>query len=113
MINICCWNVRGLNNPSKRCLVRHVISSLRNAVVCLQETKVRHVSNSFLKSFAGPFLDKRQIIEAIGASGGLITCWNSKIFECSEVVMRNFSITVHLLHRGSGERFFVTNAYGP
>ncbi len=112
MFNICCWNVRGLNDPSKRCLVRHVISSLRNVVVCLQESKVRQVSCSFLRSFAGPFLDKRQFIEA-GASGGLITCWSSKIFECSEVFVRNFSITVHLLHRGSGERFFVTNAYGP
>ncbi len=113
MFNICSWNVRGLNDPSKRDMVRHVISSLRNVVVCLKESKVRHVSCSFLKSFAGSFLDKRQIIEANGASGGLITCWSSKIFDCTEVLMRTFSITVHLLHRASGERFFVTNVYGP
>ncbi len=113
MLNICSWNVRGLNNLTKRCMVRNVISSLRNAVICLQESKVRSVSCSFLRSFAGPLLDKRQIIEANGASGGLITCWSSKCFECTEVLRRNSSITVHLLHRGSGQRVYVTNVYDP
>ncbi len=82
MFSVCCWNVRGLNNPLKRIVVRSVISNLRNVVVCLQETKVRHVSGSFLRSFGGSFLDKRQFIEADGASRGIITCWSSRIFDC-------------------------------
>ncbi len=58
MFKIYSWNVRGLNNPSKRNAVRFVLSKIRNVVVCIQESKVRHVSGSFLKSFGGPFLDK-------------------------------------------------------
>ncbi len=113
MFKICSWNIRGLNNPSKRNAVRHVLSNIRNVVVCLQETKVHCVSGSFLRSFSGSFLDKCQFIEANGASGGLITCWSSRIFLCSEVIVRNFSLTLLLRHRASGARFYITNVYGP
>ncbi len=113
MFNVLSWNVRGLNDPSKRNAVRQVVSPLRKVVVCLQESKVRSVSCTFLKSFAGPLFDKCQVLEANGASSGLITCWNSKFFECSAVLVRSFSITVHLTHRASGTHFFVTNVYDP
>ncbi len=109
MNRVCSWNVRGLDNPSKHNAVRFVISNLRNVVVCLQETKVCSVSGSFLRSFGASFLDKRQFIKANGASRGLITCWSSKIFECSKFIVRNFSLTLSLCLRSTGVRFFVTN----
>ncbi len=71
------------------------------------------MSCSFLKNVVGPFLDKCQFIEANGSAGDLITCWSSKVFECSEVIVRTFSISVLLSHRTSGVRFYVTNVYGP
>ncbi len=40
IVKIFSWNVRGLNNPTKRNAVRLVVSSIRGVVVCLQETKV-------------------------------------------------------------------------
>ncbi len=113
MFRICSWNVRGLNNPSNRNAVRLVVSNLRNVVVCLQDTKVHYVSRSFLRSFGGPSLDKRMFVEANGASGGLITCWNSKVFECIDAIVRSFSLTLRLCHQASGVRFFITNVYGP
>ncbi len=82
-------------------------------MVCLQKTKVQSVSCSFLKSFAGSFLDKRQCIGANGASGGLITCWSSNFFDCTDVIVRTFSLTVRLTHRASGVVFYVSNVYGP
>lgn len=109
MIKVCSWNVRGLNDPSKRLAVRNVISVIRKVVVCLQESKVNHVSGSFLRSFGGSFLDKYVFSESIGASGGLITCWSSHIFTCHEVIMRRFSITVLLAQVNDGTRFYVTN----
>ncbi|OAY83381.1 hypothetical protein ACMD2_21719 [Ananas comosus] len=84
-----CWNVRGFNDPSKRCAVRAVVSKLRNAV----ESKVNHVSGSFLSSVGGSLLNKCVFLEAVGASGGIITGWSSRFFSCSE--------------------FFLTNVYGP
>lgn len=36
---VLCWNVRGLNNMSKRNVVRNFISEAKVNLVCLQETK--------------------------------------------------------------------------
>lgn len=113
MFRICSWNVRGLNDPTKHSVVRATVSKLSNLVLCLQESKVGHVSGSFLRSFGGSFLDKCVFVESNGASGGLITCWSSRIFSCLEVIVRKFSITVLLYHITSGVKFFVTNVYGP
>ncbi len=63
MFKVLSWNVRALNEPSKRNAVQQVVSSFRNVFVCLQESKVRSVSCSFLKSFAGPFFDKCHFLE--------------------------------------------------
>lgn len=113
MIRGCSWNVRGLNDPFKRVVVRDVLSKIRNVVVCLQESKVCQISRSFLRSFGGSFLDKCVFVESKGASGGVITCWSSRIFVCHEVIVRQFSIIVFLTRVNSGTSFYVTNVYRP
>ncbi len=80
MFSIYCWNVRGLNDPCKRGLIKLGLFSSRKVVYCLQEKKVNSVSLSFLRSFAGPQVDKCQILKYVGASGGLATCWSSRDF---------------------------------
>ncbi|OAY84113.1 hypothetical protein ACMD2_08310, partial [Ananas comosus] len=61
----------------------------------------------------GSFYDKFQLIEAVGASGGLLTCWSSLVFSCSEAYLKQYSITIQLTHTQSGSSFYVTNVYGP
>lgn len=100
------------SSPSKQFGVRDVISKLWNVVVCLQGSKVSHVSRSFLRSFGGSFLDKCVVIESNGASGGLITCWSSRIFTCQEVIVRSYSITNLISFVKNGTSFNVTNVYG-
>ncbi len=113
MLNFCTWNVRGLNDPVKRCLVKSVVAKLQNAVLCLQETKVSAFSRSFISSFAGGFFDKCHYIPANGASGGIFTGWNSRFFSCTEVLVRKHSLTLRLKHCASGTLFYLTNVYGP
>ncbi|OAY70654.1 hypothetical protein ACMD2_25377 [Ananas comosus] len=62
---------------------------------------------------ARSFIDKCVFLESNGASGGLITCWSSRVFSCKEVIVRNYSISVLLELVSCGTRFFVTNVYGP
>ncbi len=113
MLSICTWNVRGLNDPVKRCLVKSVVAKLRSAVLCLQETKVSVFSRSFICSFAGGSFDKCHFIPANGASGGIFIGWNSRFYACTDVLVRNHSLTLRLRHYPSGTLFFITNAYGP
>ncbi len=113
MFYVCSWNVRGLNDRGKRDLVKFVVSQFKSSVLCLQESKIETVSRSFLRSFAGTYFDKCHFVKSVRASGGIITCWNSKVFSCSEVIVRNFSLTVGLTELSSGQSFYVTNVYGP
>ncbi len=113
MVRVFNWNVRGLNDPNKRCLVKSVVPKYKGSVLCLQESKVEAISRSFLRSFTGSCFDKCQFVKSDGASGGIITCWSSTTFSCGEVIVRNFSLSVRLKHIPSGVEFFVTNVYGP
>ncbi len=113
MFHILSWNVRGLNDQNKRCLVRSVVSKFRGAVLCLQESKVEVVSRSFLREFAGPCFDKCHFVRSVGSAGGIVTCWNSKLFSCTEVIVRRFSLTVRLKVAQSGSNIYITNVYGP
>ncbi len=69
MIQIFCWNVRGLNDPAKRGLIKSALSKFSRSIFCLQETKVEAVSRSFLRSFAGSLADKCQFTKAEGGRG--------------------------------------------
>ncbi len=113
MFHVFSWNARGLNNPGKRSLVKSVVSKYKKSVLCFQESKVETVSRSFLRSFVGTYFDKCHFVKSERASGGIITCWSSLVFSCTEVLMRNFSLTVRLKCLSSGVDFYVTNVYGP
>lgn len=113
MLNIFSWNVRGLNDSHKHCLVKSVISKLHRSVVCLQESKVDFVSHFFFRSCCESNFDKYHFLPTIGAFGGLITCWDSNHFRYAEVIMRKHSLTLLLTYLTSGKTFFLTNVYGP
>ncbi len=113
MIQICTWNVRGLNNQFKRGLVKSVLAKFSRFIICLQENKFETVSRSFLRSLAGSWADKCQIIKAEGAAGGLLSRWNSNLYDCTEVLVRKFSLTTRMVHRSSNTSFYLTNVYGP
>jgi exonuclease III len=48
--NILTWNVRGLNEGRKRWKIRNLLSKWKVDIVCLQETKLKLVSNQLVQS---------------------------------------------------------------
>jgi exonuclease III len=44
------WNVRGLNNRSKRLRICNLLRDWKVDLVCLQETKVKDPSRKFVRS---------------------------------------------------------------
>ena len=52
-LKIISWNVRGLNDGSKRLMVRHLLKQWKADLVCLQETKLQSLSRSVVRSLWG------------------------------------------------------------
>jgi exonuclease III len=107
------WNVRGINSQSKWDAIRNKISESHCAIVCLQETKRERFDESYLKRFCPAHLDRFEFSPSVGASGGLITIWNDRLFDGELVSFNSYSVTVKLTSRHSGQSIHVTNIYGP
>ena len=49
-LKILSWNVRGLNNPHKRDVVKNLLREWKCDIVCFQESKLDNTSSSLVKS---------------------------------------------------------------
>ena len=112
-IKILFWNIRGLNSQEKWDAVRDKISESACQVLCLQETKRETFDYFYIKRFCPKPLDQFAFFPSVGASGGLLTVWNSSIFVGSIVQMNSYAITVKLVCKLDNKTFHVTNIYGP
>lgn len=89
-LKIIFWNVRGLNSGAKRTTVRSVISTIFPSIVCLQETKLAHVSDSIMLETLGPLFEDYYSLSASSTCGGIILAW-----WCSEATLSNPLIGNH------------------
>ena len=78
--NVLCWNVRGLNSAARQRAVREKIDESQCSIICLQETKCPSIDARFIRSWCPRRFDQFAYVPSIGASGGLITIWNSLNF---------------------------------
>ena len=57
-VKILSWNVRGVNGPKKRKVIRNFIRTQRVDLVCLQEIKIHEMNKALVHSIgAGRLLD--------------------------------------------------------
>lgn len=81
-------------------------------ILCIQETKREHFDIFYLKKFCPRALDKFAFFPSIGASGGLLTIWNSSVFDGSLVHANAYDITVNFQSKLDSKSFHVSNIYG-
>ena len=73
-LKILCWNVRGANDSSRRKLIKAVVRSQKVDLLCIQETKIKSMSEGVVRSIGvGRFLDWRTL-DASGSAGGILIC---------------------------------------
>ena len=57
-IKILSWNVRGVNDPDKRKVIKNFLKTHKVDLVCLQKTKVQEMNNDMVHSLrVGHFLN--------------------------------------------------------
>ena len=84
--NILTWNVRGLNEERKRLKIRNLLSKWKVDIACLQETKLKLISNQLVQNLWRCLYMEWCYVASNGASGGILLMWDrrvvSRIDEC-------------------------------
>ena len=87
------WNVRGANDVNKRRIIKSVVRKQKVDLFCIQEIKIQLMTDGVVKSLGvGRFLDWRTL-EAVGAAGGVMICWDKRSLEMLEWEEGQYSIS--------------------
>jgi exonuclease III len=107
------WNVRGLNSSARQKSLRNLVSSMNIDVVCIQESKMSVCSRRVILSMLGIDFDNNFIcLPAVGASGGIVLAWRSRIGAILASRIDSFSASVQF-SSPSGVHWWLTCVYGP
>ncbi len=96
------WNVRGLNDKGKCATVRTFVRNCKCGVICFQETKLQSTSVAKVRECCGLLLRDYRTLDAVGTRGGLLTAWNSSLFDCIRSWGGSHSLNVLLRRRADG-----------
>lgn len=72
-VKIITWNVRGLNQANKRCVIKNLIHEWKADVFCFQETKIEGDISNIIKDLWANRGVKFCQLEASGTSGGILS----------------------------------------
>ena len=112
-IKILSWNVRRVNDPDKRRVIKSFLRTNKVDLVCLQETKVQEMNNVMARSLGvGRFLNWRAL-NAEGSVGGILLLWDKRRISMVDSVASSFSVSC--LFRMAEDRFqwVFSRVHGP
>jgi len=110
--NVLIWNVRGLNDKACRDAVHQTVQFCQPALVCLQETKLSHISVHDVLSILGQAFQSFVYLPAQETRGGILVAWRNEVFttECHCVLRHSVSVKF----RTDGENvWWFSGIYGP
>ena len=107
------WNVRGLGQTSRYDDVLPELASTRPSFVSLQETKLSQLTGAKRNSFLPVQLASCATVDADGASGGILTSWDSTLCHLESTHARTFSLTTCFQLAADSSCFTLTNVYAP
>lgn len=112
-MKIVSFNARGLGGGEKRVEVCRLVNDLKPFVLCIQETKWTMVNDLMIKSIWGNSPCGFSFRPLVGASGGLVTVWDSSRLD----VWSTMSFGNVLIIKGkvilTAEEFVIFNVYAP
>ena len=85
--------VRGANDRNKRMVLKFFIKTQKVDLVCIQETKIQDVSLGVVQSLrTGRFIEWG-VVNARGASEGIVVFWDSRVLELVGMEVGVYSIS--------------------
>ena len=112
-LKILSWNVRGANDRAKRKIIKTFIRNQKVDLLCIQETKIQPMTEGVVRSLgSGRFLDWRAL-DADGAAGGLLICWDKRSMEVVDWEEGQYSLSCRFKNVEDGAVWVFTGVYGP
>ncbi|GAU20542.1 hypothetical protein TSUD_131000 [Trifolium subterraneum] len=104
---------RGLGGLEKRKEVRKLMGDLNPLIICIQETKLQTCDDFLCATLWGNSPHAFSYRPSAGASGGLLTLWDSSEVEVWSTESREHVLWCHGRITKTGEVFYVANVYAP
>ena len=111
--SVLCWNVRGLNNPARRGVVRNVVLLHSPTIICLQESKLAVVDSMIISQVCGPKYTEFLFEPALCTRGGLIVAWDPDVVDIYLLAQQKSFIAVDCCWRLTDTKFRLVTVYGP
>ena len=107
------WNVRGVNESTKRKVIKSVIRKQKVDLFCIQETKIQVMTDRVVRSLgSGRFLDWKAL-NSCGTTGGILICWDKRALDLLEWEEGQFSLSCRFRTVENGVIWAFTGVYGP
>ena len=107
------WNVRGVNDPEKRKVIKNFLRSYKADVVCLQETKIQEMSIDLVRSLGVGRQLNWKAMNAEGSAGGILVFWDNSRISMVDSVVGSFSVSCVFKMPEDGFQWAFTRVYGP
>ena len=111
-IKMILWNVKGLNDPRKRLVVKNLLRKWKCDVVCLQEMKIASMNRQLVCSLWSYLYVDWAVLEADWTAGGILIIWDKRVLEKVEVMVGTFSVSVKWQGVGDGFIWACSGVYG-
>jgi len=112
-MKIVSYNVRGLGGGEKRVEVQRLVQEKCPFVLCIQESKLSYVDDFMVQSIWGDAPYGFSYQPSVGASGGLITVWNSSRIDVWSTSSFAHTLVIYGRVILTGEDIIIINVYAP
>ena len=112
-MKIISWNVRGLGSFEKRREVCQLVREKNPLIMCVQETKLSVIDVNLCKSMWGGDLVDFSFQPSVGASGGIVTMWDTREVEVWSSMSFEHVLVISRCFVKTRRQFTVFNIYAP
>ncbi|RVW40734.1 Transposon TX1 uncharacterized 149 kDa protein [Vitis vinifera] len=102
-----------MHDPDKRMVIKSMVRKHKPDLVCLQETKMKEMSDRVVKSVGIGRNLGWVSLDARGAAGGVLGMWDKRVLEGLEFEVGSFSISCRFRNCEEGFVWVFSGLYGP